>query len=99
MSTGTYLKLWEEDGGSVCLEADSRNPIDAAVSTWLDTKRDSLLYLTTIAGEEFVTRASRVTSWLVSTPEGRSATIAYEKAAVDEERANRVAVGLPWDEE
>ena len=96
MSTGTYLRIWESDGGNIAVMSEHEPSIDAAVGAWLDTSRDSLIRLTCITGEDYVTKASRVTAWLVSTPEGRAASTAHQKDIVEEERANRLAVGLPW---
>lgn len=93
---GAYLSVYEESG-NILVQPEHEPSVDAAVGNYLDTGRDALLRLTTLAGDEYVTRASNVTSWLLSTPEGRLKSTEFEKAAYDEERDNRVSVGLPWD--
>lgn len=94
----TYLRLWEETGSVLVVQSDEHS-IDAAVSHWLETHRDGLLHLTLASGDRYVTRASNILCWLISTPQGRALAAEMEKAANDEDRANRIAVGLPWDED
>lgn len=96
MTFGTFLRLFEVDGSSMRIDAERSGSIDAAVSNYLDTGRDSLLHLMTLSGESFVVRASRITSWWVSTPEGRETSLRHDKEERDEEQASRILVGLPY---
>lgn len=95
---GIFIRLWEGES-SVSLEPGQEHSIDRAVHQFLETGRDSILYLTTRSGEQYHTLASNVRSWLVSTPQGRARSAELEKAATDEERALREAAGLPWMDE
>lgn len=96
--TGTYLQVWE-GSNFLSVQPEHEPSIDGAVSHWLDTQRDCLVRMTTVSGDEYVTRASLITSWAISTPEGRRRHTEMEKHSMDEERENRVAVGLPWEAE
>lgn len=95
----TFLKVYGEDG-YILVRPECEPALDAAVTAYLDSGgiRDTLVHLTGISGDEYVTRASRITSWLISTPEGRMRETEIEKALADEHTANRHAVGL-WDDE
>lgn len=95
----TYLVLWEAGGSRLTVDAGDIHRIDAAVTAYLDTNRDSLLHLTTAAGEQYTTRASLITAWHLTTHQGRRRVAELEKADQDETRSLRLAVGLPWDDD
>ena len=91
---GTYLRLWDDTGDVWTLVDTDFNQIDHAVSEYLSTSRDSLLHLTTLSGETFVTRASRVECWVVSTPETRYRELEFLKAAEIEKATACEALGI-----
>lgn len=97
MNAGTYVRAWDVDGEMWLLVEDDAPRLDAAVTAFLETGRDSLLHLTAIQGETFVIRASRLLYWLVSTPEGRFRGVEFVAASDEEQRAAREACGLPPD--
>lgn len=97
MSDGIFLRVWEETG-SVIVDPAEKHSIDAAVSQWLREGRDSLLHLTTASGEEYVTRASGIQCWLLSTPEGRMRSIEIEKWTEEERKHQRAELGLGWED-
>jgi hypothetical protein len=96
VSAGTYVVLFEENGQCRALP-DAVSSMDAAVTLFLDTGRDQLVHLTTLSGCEYVTRASLINGWMISSPETREREVHFEKKAIDEDKANRVAAGLPWE--
>ena len=83
---GTFVRVWEVDGGGCCFVASSENTIDAAVDRWLETNRDSLVHLTLCCGDAYAVCASRITSWRVSTPEGRRGDEMLKRAQDDENK-------------
>lgn len=93
----TYLKVFEETG-QILVEPGHADSIDAAVTHFMETGRDSLLHLTTVAGEDYVTRASNVLCWVTSTPAGRLRSLEFEKHNADERAEARAALGLPYED-
>jgi len=91
---GRVLCLWEDDG-PVNLQPGDEGKLDTAVLEFLREGRDSLLYLTSLSGEVYVTRASNVCGWIISTPETRTRAVELESIAREENRRNREAFGLP----
>ena len=63
---GTYLRLYDREGGQFCLTADAEPSIDAAVEQYVSSGRtkDTLLHLTTTEGESCCMVASNVMSWM-----------------------------------
>lgn len=98
MSAPSYLQVWEEDS-AIKIHASCLQSIDAAVLQWRERGIDSVLNLETWAGEPVTLLASRITSWLLSTPEGRQREIEMEAELRAEVQHNRAAVGLPWEDE
>lgn len=98
MDLGTYLLLWDKEDN--CYHADKRflARIGEAVSQYLDTGRDSLLQLTAISGDVYVLRASNVTAWQVTTPEGRLAEVEMQMALELEAETIKRELGI-WDDE
>lgn len=92
---GTFLRAWEPDGGSVALEARHEQEIDAAFSQWVERGVDRVLRLTLAHGDEYVTKASQIEAFTISTPDGRRRATELEAAAGAEDVENRKAVGLP----
>lgn len=95
--SATYLRVYDATGITDVLP-EHESSIDAAVGHWLDTSRDTLLRLTMLDGSEFTTKASGIAGWFLSTPEGRLRSLELEKASGEEDRDNRIAVGLPWED-
>lgn len=95
---GTYLRVYDHDEARVDVDPSEEPRIDAAVTAWLDTRRDSLLRLTCMDGAELTILASAVQSWLLSTPESRRRSIEQEAAGLAEVRESRIALGL-WNNE
>lgn len=93
-----YLIVYEEDSQVLVVTGDEPQ-IDAALTSYLETGRDSLLHLTTVSGEPYKVRASHIMAWMQSTPESRSRRAELEKAGRDEETINRSTYGLPWVDE
>ena len=78
---GTFVKLWEKDGGGICFTEGSEHTIDAAVDHWLETGRDSIVHLVQVGGDSYHVLASHITSWSVSTAAGRRADSAIYAAS------------------
>lgn len=95
---GSYLKVWESDGTNCTIMPTDKHAIDAAVQAWLDTGRDSLVYLSQINGDEYITLASRITSWRVVTPEGRRKQIELDAMSKDEDKTLKAEYGVPWED-
>ena len=91
----TYLKVYEPDGHVQVLPEDEPR-INAAVGDWIDSgdTRDRLLDLTLIDGGAYYTKASRIMSWVLSTPETRRRGWEIQKAMKDEDEAYKQAVGI-----
>ena len=88
---GSFLKVWEKDS-VYCIEPADKHAIDAAVEKYLETGRDSLLYLTLYCGDEYVTRVSCIMNWRESTPAGRQRQRELDAAGKEED-------GIPaWEE-
>lgn len=99
MILGNFVKMWEHDDTSCCVIESDCYSIDAAVSQWLDTRRDSLLHLTLLNGDAYVTKASNVVSWRKVTLNGRRLDIEYQAARTEEEKAFKAEMGLPsWED-
>lgn len=99
---GIFVRVFDVDGAVVLVTPDDEPRIDAAVTAFLDSgcSRDRTLRLTMLSGDEYVTPASRISSWIVSTPEGRRRSIAIEKVIEDEIRSYRKAAGYSeWEGE
>lgn len=89
---GTFVKVWECDG-MLCVEAGSEHAIDAAVSHYLDTGRDSLVHLCLLSGDAYTVQASRITSWRVCTPAGRRKDEAIRLAQETEDKELQAEFG------
>lgn len=92
-----YVKLWDEDG-TVAVMPDEEPRIDAAVSEYLNTGRDSLLDLELVSAAMYKTRASLVRSWMMGDADTRRREIEYEKAQRDEAQAVRHELGI-WSDD
>lgn len=71
----TYLAVWErtaQQGHYMRVDPAEAPRIDAAVTRYQETGRDSVLELTTMAGNPYFLVASEVTAWKISTPESRA---------------------------
>lgn len=88
VEVGTFLRVWDARGATVRLLPEEESRLDAAVSHYLETNRDTLLSLTTFDAGEFKTRASDCMSWMLSTPESRERSVVVEMALRAEEKAN-----------
>lgn len=93
-----YLVLFTDEG-ALRIEEGDKHQVDVALTEYLHSGRDSVIHLTLLDGDEYATRASLVTGWTVSTPEGRVRMQELTKLLDDEERANRMEAGLGWDDE
>ena len=82
-----WLVVFEADNSQARLDVSDESAIDAAVSSFLETGKDSLLHLTFVEGDEYVVRASRITSWFRSTPEFRERSDAVDAKVKEEKRA------------
>jgi len=98
MNAASYLRVWEGDSHYLC-EVQEEPRVDAAVERWISSGRtnDTLLRLTMIDGDEVAILASRVTSWMVSTPEGRRRAIEWDAVYRSEREAMKQEAGI-WDE-
>jgi hypothetical protein len=94
---GTFLRLFEVDDATVAVLREHEDEVDAAYSHWIERGIDKVLRLTTSHGDEYVTCASRIERFTVSTPEGRRKAIQLEAAGVEEDAANYRAAGLPYE--
>ncbi len=99
MTPDTWLIVWEDDGDLFATDPAERPRIDAAVSTYVDSCgiRDSLLHVTLLDGREYTTKASRITSWAVSSPETRRRQIEQGKWHDEETERMKHELGM-WDE-
>ena len=104
MSLGTYIRVWEWNGDTMMIERHHESEIDAAYTAWVDHQIDKVLRFLTLHGDEYVTRASQIDTWTVSTPLGRKRAYEIIAAEDEEDAANREAAGLkegakePWEE-
>ena len=95
VEVGTYVMLWTEDSACCrCVEEDAE-VLFRAVSTYIDTRRDSLICLTTLAGATYPVKASIVTSWMIVTPESRELDDEIDRAINREKKKKR----QPWEED
>lgn len=99
MTDETYLAVYDTGGGCVHAVAEDEGGLDAAVTMYLDSAgtRDGLVHLTMLNGQRYVIRASAVQSWIVCTPAGRVRSLEIEKAAKEEDKENRAALGI-WED-
>lgn len=67
----SFLRVFDARGGVVRLMVSEESKLDAAVERHLETGRDSLLHLEFVEGGEYITLASEITSWFITTPELR----------------------------
>ena len=87
-----WLLVMEEDGTVWICDVADRPRIDAAVSSFLDTGRDSLLHLTPLDGAEVTLRASNVMGWKTESEDTREKWREMMKAFDANPRA-------PWESE
>lgn len=101
MSIGTYIRVWDAQGGSADVDAADEGRIDAAVQRFIETGGhvDTVLDLTMLNGASYRVLASTIQSWIVSTPDTRLRQMELQKESEEEEREYRVALGLPWEGE
>lgn len=94
-----FVKLFD-DTGYVLVDAGEEGSIDAAVERYVTSGGtvDTLLCVTLLDGSVYKVKASLVTAWYLSTPEGRMRGVEIEKQLGDEIKANRAAAGLFGDE-
>ena len=87
----SFLAVYSDDDGFARVPLCEEGKLDAMVTEYLDSggTRDKLIHLDTLDGVRYVVRASSVTSWYVSTPEGR--------ARQNEINAALKAESAPWD--
>lgn len=95
---GTFVKVWEDGGEAICIDAAYVHSLDAAVTQWLDTGRDSVVHVGLLCGDEYAVLASAITSWRVCTPAGRARDAALEERARQEDAAYRADAGAPWSD-
>lgn len=91
----SYLKIWEDQGVSCCMPEDE-SALDAAVSHYLDTSRDSLVHMTQINGDHYVIRASQILAWRLVTSTGRRKDMESKAAQAEEERTLKAEFGM-WE--
>lgn len=98
-SDGVFLSVYDMQGGLASVEPGDEGRLDAAVTAYLDSggTRDSLIHLTMTNGQRYAIRASAVQSWILTTPEGRLKSLEIEQASRQEEKANRMALGI-WED-
>lgn len=94
----SFVKVFENDG-FVLVGPDDEPRIDAAVERWVSSGRtqDTLLALTRLDGDEYKVKASTITSWCISTYEGRVRAAEWEALMRAEEGQIREAAGL-WEQ-
>lgn len=97
-SLGTFVNLWEKDGSVSSVMDGSQHTLDAEVSKYLETGRDSLIYISRTGGDTFVIKASRVASWRVSTPAGRRADELNRRLQKEENDALKAELGWVDDD-
>ena len=82
----TWINLYEKDS-LARIAAHEESHIDAAVTTYLDTGKDSLLHVEFVEGGEYCVRASQITSWYCNTAEFRGRSRALERMIEEEKKA------------
>lgn len=99
MTEEAYMTVYDTAGGCVHAVVEDEGSLDAAMSRYLESAgtRDELLHLTMTNGQRYVIRASAVQSWILCTADGRLRSLEIEKAAKDEDKENRHALGI-WEE-
>lgn len=99
MSVGDRLILRTQDHIEINVKPGHWDQVRQAMKTFVEEKRDALLELNGENGMRVCIPASRVVEIIYSTPENRRTGWELEKVERDEDRENRVAVGLPPEEE
>jgi hypothetical protein len=95
---GKFIRLWENDG-AVYIHPKHVEDLRLAWPDWVEKGNDAALTLTMLYGDTYYTRCSKISSWAISTPEGRKSAIALEKAQREETQDFRTQVGLPWEDD
>jgi hypothetical protein len=98
MSLGDRLEVRTPDT-LLALKIGQHDQVRQAFKAWVEEKRDSLLELFSESGARYYLPASRILEVAYSTTESRRAIWELEAACREEDRVNRVAVGLPPEEE
>jgi len=95
MEVGNFLRVWDESGSFCDFEVEEEPRVNSAVQRWVDSGRtkDTVLDLTTKGGEPFCVLASTITSWKVSTLEGRVAGVDFDVSLQNEIRGLRESLG------
>ena len=89
IEVGTYLRVWDDEGGLILCDVLEESSIDAAVEQWISSgrQRDTILHLALAGGSsEMVMLASTITSWMISTPESRRRSAGWDAALKAEEK-------------
>ena len=95
-----YLRVWDNTGDMIAVDAAEEPRLDAAVSTFIDSggTRDALVELGLIEGGTVKIRASVVHSWMLSTPESRFRLMEINKSEAEEREEFRNKLGI-WSDE
>ena len=94
----TVLKVYENDGYVLAMPGEESR-VNAAVQRLIDSggHRDTLLDIECHDGRTYWVRASRITSWYISSPESRRVALQWEKDREEEEKAVKAELGI-WEE-
>jgi hypothetical protein len=88
--------VWFSDDSFVWVVEDDLPRIDALVSQHIDSggSRDALVHMTALHGDPISARASYISGWSLSTPEGRQREWEIEAHRRDEKKRMMAEVGL-----
>lgn len=84
MKVGSFVRVWDNQGDSVDVVSLETQKLHEAMSLFMKENEDTLLMLTLKSGALWYIRISRIDSWVISTPEIRATSHAYNKAFDDE---------------
>lgn len=95
----TWLVILERDGTAVHAMASEEGNVDAKVTEYRHSGRDSIVRVTLAEGTEYHVVASQVTGWWTCTPEHRRRSLLRDQHATEASKALRADLGLPWEED
>lgn len=82
-----WINVYDSNGSWARVFVSEESEIDAAVTRWIDEKKDSILHLRFIEGEDYCILASEIKSWYKNTKEFREREAEVTRMIKDEQKA------------